>query len=151
MFGRVLRDERGIEGLPVRLIIAFVVGVATLGVLLQMVSGVGTLATSELDAKPTPDVVGVGEHTFDVAVVDSSGSRVADATVVVKSGTARVDQTIVAHTNESGVAVVEADVSLSPNQGEGTLTIDLKPPAGSEFVDRRANTKVLVVRGADGS
>lgn len=148
MFGRLLADERGIEGLPVRLIIAFVVGVATLGVLLQMVSGVGSLATSELDAKPTPDVVGVGHHTFDVAVVDSSGSRVADATVVVTSGTARVDHTIVAHTNETGVAVVDADVSLAPNQGEGTLDIEIKPPAGSKFVDRRTNTEILVIRGA---
>lgn len=36
-------DTRAVEGLPVRLVIAFVVGVATLSVMLNMVSGVETL------------------------------------------------------------------------------------------------------------
>lgn len=143
---RLLADERAIEGLPVRLIIAFVVGVATLGVLLQMVSGVGSLATKELDAKPTPDVIGQGSESVEIAVVDSSGERVSGATVLVESGTARLDGTVVAETGENGTAVVDVSATLGANQDEGTLVVTIKPPAGSQYVDRRGNTRILVVR-----
>lgn len=143
---RLLADERAIEGLPVRLIIAFVVGVATLGVLLQMVSGVGSLATSELDAKPAPDVIGEGPESVEIAVVDSSGARVSGATVLVESGTARLDETVVAETNENGTAVVDLSATLGANQADGTLVVTIKPPAGSQYVDRRGNTRILVVR-----
>ncbi|MEE6211023.1 carboxypeptidase regulatory-like domain-containing protein [Salarchaeum sp. III] len=147
MFHELRRDERAIEGLPVRLLIAFVVGVATLGVLLQTVSGVGTLATSEVDVKPTPDVVGPSEQSLSLTVVDASGNGVAGATVLVKAGTARLDGTVVARTNESGVATVRVAPRLGANQADGTLTVSVKPPAGSEYVDRRGNTRILVVRG----
>ncbi|GAA0651722.1 DUF7382 domain-containing protein [Salarchaeum japonicum] len=150
MFHELRRDERAIEGLPVRLLIAFVVGVATLGVLLQTVSGVGTLATTELDVKPTPDVVAPGEQTLALSVVDASGNGVAGATVLVKSGTARLDGTVVARTNESGVATVAVAPALGANQADGTLTVSVKPPAGGEYVDRRGNTRILVVRGYGG-
>jgi len=150
MFHELRRDERAIEGLPVRLLIAFVVGVATLGVLLQTVSGVGTLATTELDVKPTPDIVGPDEQSLALSVVDASGNGVAGATVLVKAGTARLDGTVVARTNETGVAVVTVDPTLGANQPDGTLTVTVKPPAGGEYVDRRGNTRILVVRGYDG-
>ncbi|MGB9986705.1 DUF7382 domain-containing protein [Salarchaeum japonicum] len=150
MFHELRRDERAIEGLPVRLLIAFVVGVATLGVLLQTVSGVGTLATTELDVKPTPDVVGPDEQSLALSVVDASGNGVAGATVLVKAGTARLDGTVVARTNETGVAMVTVDPALGANQADGTLTVTVKPPAGGEYVDRRGNTRILVVRGYGG-
>jgi hypothetical protein len=138
-------DERAIEGLPVRLVIAFVVGVATLSVMLSMVSGVDTLAVSELDAKPDPDVVTPGDQTIEITAVDSDGNPVADATVVVKAGTADLDGVATATTDDAGTATVEIAPQLGPNQAEGTLEITLKPPAGSEHVDRRENTAILVV------
>ncbi|WP_232687162.1 Ig-like domain-containing protein [Halobacterium zhouii] len=139
-------DERAIEGLPVRLVVAFVVGVATLSVLLNMVSGVDTLAVSELDAKPSPEVVSPGEQTLTVTAVDADGAPVADTTVVVKSGTASLDGVATATTNEQGVATLHVDPSLGPNQAEGTLEISLQPPAASNYEDRRPNSDVLVVR-----
>jgi hypothetical protein len=36
--------------------------------------------------------------------------------------------------------------TLRANQDEGTLVVEVKPPAGSGYVDRRGNTKVLVIR-----
>lgn len=138
-------DERAIEGLPVRLVIAFVVGVATLSVMLSMVSGVDTLSVSELDAKPAPDVVTPGDQTVEVTAVDSDGNPVADATVVVKAGTADLDGVATATTGDSGAASIQIDPQLGPNQAEGTLELTLKPPAGSEHVDRRENTAILVV------
>jgi hypothetical protein len=139
------RDDRAIEGLPVRLVVAFVVGVATLSVLLNMVSGVNTLSVSELDASPDPDVVTPGDQSIDVTAVDADGNPVEGATVVVKSGTADIDGVATATTNENGVATVDADPELGPNQDEGILEISVKPPANSEYVDRRENSHVLVV------
>ena len=140
------RDERAIEGLPVRLVVAFVVGVATLSVLLNMVSGVDTLAVSELDAKPSPEVVSPGDQTLTVTAVDSEGAPVADTTIVVKAGTASLDGVATARTNDQGVATLRVDPELGPNQAEGTLEVSLQPPAGTKYEDRRPNSDVLVVR-----
>lgn len=144
----VLRqDTRAIEGLPIRLVIALVVGVASLSVMLNMLSGLGGLAVTELDARPSPAVVEPGEQTLSVTVIGSDGDAIADATVIVKSGSADVDGVRTARTGPSGNATVTVAPRLRPNQDEGTLLIDIKPPAGSQFADRRGNTKVLVVRG----
>jgi hypothetical protein len=139
-------DNRGIEGLPVRLVIAFVVGVATLSVMLSMVNGVNTMAVSELDAKPEPDVVQPHEQTVAVTAVDADGNPVSGATVVVKAGTADLDGVATATTGDDGTARLRIDPDLGPNQADGTLRLSLKPPAGSEYVDRRENTRILVVR-----
>jgi len=144
--GQFVDDDRGIEGLPVRLVVAFVVGVAALSVMLSMVNGVNTLAVSELDAKPSPDVVEPGEQTVDVTAVDADGDPVSGATVVVKSGTADLDGVATATTGDDGTASLRLDPEIGPNQAEGTLAISLKPPAGDQYVDRRENTNLLVVR-----
>ena len=140
------RDDRAIEGLPVRLVVAFVVGVAVLSVMLSMVSGVDTLSVSELDASPDPDVVTPGDQSVDVTAVDADGDPVAGATVVVKSGTADLDGVATATTGDDGTATVELDPRLGPNQADGTLAISVKPPSGSDYADRRENTEILVVR-----
>jgi len=142
---RLGRDRRAIEGLPIRLVIALVVGVASLSVMMGMLSGIGGLAVTEVDAQPTPDVVTPGEQSIDVTVVDADGDPVADATVVVRGDTASLSGVTTATTDENGTARVTVAPTLGPNQDEGTLAIDIKPPAGSEYVDRRANTAILVV------
>jgi hypothetical protein len=141
-------DERGIEGLPVRLVIALVVGVAGLSVMLNMLSGLSGLAVAELDVRPTPEVTGPGAQDVTVRVVGPDGEGVSNATVLAEGGSARVDGVTVAHTNASGMATLSLAPRLGPNQPDGTVTFDVKPPAGSQFVDRRENTAVLVVRGA---
>ncbi|WP_290813522.1 hypothetical protein [Halovivax sp.] len=138
-------DDRAIEGLPVRLVIALVVGVASLSVMLNMLSGIEGLAVTELDAKPTPEVVEPGEQEIDIAVVDPDGGTVADAMVIVDAGTASLDGVHTATTNESGVASLTIDPDLPPNERRGSLEIDIEPPAGSEYEDRRENTGILVV------
>ncbi|NHN48254.1 carboxypeptidase regulatory-like domain-containing protein [Halostella sp. JP-L12] len=144
-FDRFAADERAIEGLPIRLVIALVVGVASLSVMMNMLSGVGSLAVSELDAQPSPDVVTPGQQDVEVLVVDDDGDPVAEATVVVRGDTADLDGTKTATTGTDGRATVTVDPALGPNQDEGELEIDIKPPSGDEYVDRRANTAVLVV------
>ncbi|UIP00595.1 Ig-like domain-containing protein [Halobaculum sp. CBA1158] len=139
------RDDRAIEGLPVRLVIALVVGVACLSVMLNMISGVQGLAVAELDVRPEPEVTTPGEQDLTLTVVDPDGRPVAGATVVVAGDTARLDGVATARTGDDGVATVTVDPTLGPNREQGTLSIDIKPPAGDRYEDRRGNTRVLVV------
>lgn len=143
----LLADERAIEGLPVRLVIAFIVGIATLSVMLNMVSGVGGLAVSELDAKPDPDVITPGDQSVTITVVDQDGSPVAGATVVVRSDTASIDGVRTGTTDETGAVTVAFTAELAANQVQGELAIAIKPPAGSQYADDQENTAILVVRG----
>lgn len=139
-------DERAIEGLPVRLVVSLVVGAACLSVMLNLVNGVGSLAASEVDVRPTPEVVETGPQELRLQVVDADGDGVSGATVVVNGGTANLDGVATARTGPDGNATVSVDPQLSGNQAEGTLTLDVKPPAGESFVDRRQNSHVLVIR-----
>lgn len=141
-------DDRAIEGLPVRLVVALVVGVASLSVMLNMLSGVEGLAVTELDVRPTPEVVTPGDRTIDLTVVDPDGDPVPGATVVVKSGGATIDGVVTAETDDRGTVSVTVSPSLLAHQDDGTLVVGVKPPAGSSFVDRRGNTRILVVRRA---
>jgi hypothetical protein len=142
---RFAADDRAIEGLPIRLVVALVVGVATMSVMLNMLSGVQGLAVTELDVKPSSDVVTPGERDLSLLVVDSDGDPVEGATVVVKGGTADLEGIPHAKTGADGHATVSVSPSLRPNREDGTIELDVKPPAGSQFVDRRANTRILVV------
>jgi hypothetical protein len=146
--GELLADDRAIEGLPIRLVIAFIVGVATLSVMLNMISGIGGLAMTELDAKPAPDVVTPGEQTIAITVVDTEGAPVADATVVLQGGTASLPGGVTTATTDSnGTAELTVRPALSANQVRGTVEIHLKPPAGSQYADEQANTDILVIEG----
>jgi hypothetical protein len=138
-------DDRGIEGLPVRLVIALVVGVASLSVMMNTLSGLTTLGVSELNAQPEPEVIGANETDVAVRVVDAQGEPVANATVVAQGGTANLDALRTATTGENGRATLTLHPSLGPNQDEGTVTLDIKPPASGGYTDERQNTKVLVV------
>ncbi|ACM55945.1 DUF7382 domain-containing protein [Halorubrum lacusprofundi] len=138
-------DRRAIEGLPVRLVIALVVGVASLSVMMGMIGDIDGLAATELDAQPQPEVTTPGEQSLDVAVLDPDGSRVADATVIVRSGSAQIDGVATGTTGSDGTATVDVDPELGPNQPDGTLTVEVKPPAEGDYVDERRNTEVLVV------
>lgn len=144
---RLRRDTRAIEGLPIRLVIALVVGVASLSVMLNMLSGLGGLAVTELDAQPSSTVIEPDqEETLTITAVGSDGEPVSGATVIVKGGSATLDGVRTARTGPDGNATVTVTPQLRPNQEEGTLSIDIKPPAGSQYADRRSNTEVLVVQ-----
>ncbi|MFC7097866.1 DUF7382 domain-containing protein [Halobaculum marinum] len=139
------RDERAIEGLPVRLVIALVVGVASLSVMLNMVSGVQGLAVTELDVRPEPEVTTPGEQDLTLTVVGPDGQPVAGATVVVSGGSAHLDGVATARSDADGSATVSVAPSLGPNREQGTLSVSIKPPAGGQYADRRGNTRILVV------
>jgi hypothetical protein len=142
-------DERAIEGLPVRLVVAFVVGVASLSVMLSMVSGLGGLATSELGAQlgQGDEVISPNEQSLEVTVVDTEGRPVPGATVLVKPDTADLDEGMTyTKTGDGGTATLTVDPDLARGQSEGRLQIDIKPPSAGDYRDRQDNTQVLVVR-----
>lgn len=142
------RDDRAIEGLPIRLVVGVVVGVAALGIMLNMLSGVSGLAVSEVDVQPHPEVVAPGSNNTSVTVraVGPDGEGVADATVVAQGGSARLEKGVLTdRTNGTGHANFTLAPSLGPNQVEGTVEFAVKPPAEGTYVDRRENTALLVV------
>jgi len=140
-------DDRAIEGLPIRLVIALVVGVASLSVMMNTLSGITALGVTELDARPNPEVVEPGNRTVEVTVVDPQGRPITGATVVARSDTAALTSVRTGTTGPNGSATLSIDPGLGPNQEEGTVELDVKPPASGSYVDRRANTRILVVEG----
>jgi hypothetical protein len=146
MFEALWRDDRAIEGLPIRLVIALVVGVACLSVMMSTISGMETLQVTEVDVEPAPEVTTQGQQNVTITVVDPDGGRVAGATVVAKSGTASLSGVSTAETNATGTATLSLSPTLEQNQREGTVRFDVKPPAGSNYRDDRSNTALLVVQ-----
>lgn len=147
MFDAFRSDERAIEGLPIRLVIALVVGVAALGIMLNMLSGIQSIGITEVDVQPEPEVTGPGAQDVDVSVVDQDGKRIANATVIARGDSAQLGGVVTERTGPNGTATMSLDPSLGPNQADGTVSFDVQPPAGDEFVDRRGNTQLLVVEG----
>jgi hypothetical protein len=140
------QDERAIEGLPIRLVIALVVGVACLSVMLNVVGGFDSLNTTELDTQPDPDILEPGTQTVEVSVVDPSGDGIEEATVIARGETAELDSMVRAETDTDGVAELELDTSLRPNQDEGRISLEIRPPQG-DYVDDQSNTAILVIEG----
>ncbi|MFB6297879.1 MAG: carboxypeptidase regulatory-like domain-containing protein [Salinirussus sp.] len=147
MAGRSLRqDERAIEGLPIRLVIALVVGVASLSVMMSTIDGLDSLGVNEVDVVPNRDVVDPGPHSIEVRVVDASGEPVVNATVVAKSGSAKLSGIRTAETAYDGTAQLSITPRLGPNRSKGTVEFEVKPPSG-KYVDRRGNAELLVIEG----
>lgn len=140
------KDERAIEGLPIRLVIALVIGVACLGVMLNVVGGFDSLNTTELDTQPEPDIIEPGEHTINVTVVDPDGEGIEAATVIARGDTAELESMERAETDADGVVQLELETSLRPNQDEGRISLDIRPPHG-DYVDEQENTGILVIDG----
>lgn len=151
-------DERGIEGLPIRLIIAVVVGVAALSIMMSMLGGIDdmfgqTEATAELDNA----VVEEG-NTVELAAITEEGEAINDATIIVRSGTLNIDSPYDEHTGEND-NTIEVDIGsnnnrnnngVSPdwrsNQDIGTLEIHVVPPSDGNFEDGQKNPEITVIR-----
>ena len=153
-FGRSLADDdRAIEGLPIRLVIALIVGVVSLGIMMQILGGIDTFdgdtevavefESQELDLSDGDDT-----NPFSVYVVDEDGNNVTDARVVATAGDARMDGAIVEHTgtdsNEATFTFEDENVRLAPDQAVGTIEFEVQPPTGTDWTDDEANDELLV-------
>ncbi|ELY46804.1 DUF7382 domain-containing protein [Natronorubrum tibetense] len=150
------RDDRAIEGLPIRLVIALVVGVAALALMLNMLGGIGDVGDTEVTVDiPDSDHQMIPPETdgeIEVHVIDEDGGTVEDATVIVTAGSAQLSEPVDAETN-SGTNVAEIDFDEEPDlrsdQDIGTLELDVIPPADSNYIDEQPNPEIRVAQGAD--
>lgn len=152
--GRSLADDdRAIEGLPIRLVIALIVGVVSLGIMLQILGGIDTFETgSEVDVEfPDDETIEAGgdaPNSFTVQVIDEETDTVPDATVIATAGSARMDGALVGETNEDGEVNFdfEDEVELPPDADVGTIEFEVQPPADSDWTDEEPNNQLIVVR-----
>ncbi|MFP8957356.1 carboxypeptidase regulatory-like domain-containing protein [Natrialbaceae archaeon A-CW3] len=143
---RFVGDERAIEGLPIRLIIALVVGVASLAIMMSMLGGIGTLAETEVDVEVDPVTIDAGTTTdVQLTVVGEDGNTVEDATVIVMSDDAWLDAAVKGETDVDGTVTLSLDPELRQGQRTGSLAIDVVPPTNTDYVNEQDNTEIVVI------
>jgi len=144
-------DDRAIEGLPIRLVIALVVGVASLALMLNMLGTIGEVGDTEVTVEiPNEDhqIIDPGHHgEIDLDVIDENGNEVHDATVIVTAGSAQLDGVVDGSTERnSNTASVgfEGEPDLRSDQDIGTLGIEIVPPSDSNYIDEQPNPEIRV-------
>ena len=151
-----LEDDRAIEGLPIRLVIALVVGVAALALMLNMLGGIGDVGDTEVtvqiedDELIEKDVNGTASEVK-VSVIDENGNNVENAKVIATAGSAQLDGVVEAETGdrqglEDHQALLEfnGDQSLRADQDLGTLELEVIPPSDSNYIDEQPNPEIRV-------
>lgn len=113
---RFLKDRRGIEGLPMKLIIIVVIAAAVLAAVLAMLGGFNPEASMEVDY----DEIVAGDHTRPsegfLVKVDATGSE----EVTEISFTAHIDVT----DSGDGKSIDGAKVTITGANGAGSGTTD---------------------------
>ncbi|MHC3439437.1 DUF7382 domain-containing protein [Natrialbaceae archaeon A-gly3] len=130
-------DDRAIEGLPIRLVIALVVGVAALSVMMSMLGGLDQFDDEELYIEFQGDGVFEEGDDVEVTVVDENGNGVEDATVVATEGTARIegsgDDVVGTSEDDGGVILDDLDTAVPQGQEMGTIEFEIQPPQDSDY------------------
>ncbi|WP_339106412.1 hypothetical protein [Haloterrigena salinisoli] len=148
-------DDRAIEGLPIRLVIALVVGVAALALMLNMLGGIGDVGDTEVSVEIEDELVeadaGGTDGEVKVSVIDENGNNVENARVIATAGSAQLDGVVEAETGDgAGLEDHEAllefdgDQSLRADQDIGTLELEVIPPSDSNYIDEQPNPEIRV-------
>lgn len=149
---RSLRDdERGIEGLPIRLVIAVIIGVMALGIMTQILGMVPTnLGPGQEVTTNYNDSVIDDDEGVTVTVIDNDGEPVEEATVIADSGTATVNDTADLTTGADGEVTFNLDsdfeIEWNSNQERGTVQFDVVPAGDDDYVDEQDNPELTVLR-----
>ncbi|MXR51968.1 hypothetical protein GRX03_10195 [Halovenus sp. WSH3] len=151
-------DERAVEGMPIRLLVAVTVGVAAFGLLVPMADQVEQADRTELTVEPEPRQVTVepgDTATVRLDVATSDGQPVRAATLVVTGRSVSVENgPLIFETGANSTVSFDigasptADVRLSfrPQQSHGTVQLRIVPPSNSEYVDDLSNPDLTVRR-----
>ncbi len=171
---KLWRDNRGIEGLPIRLVIALVVGVASLAIMTSILGGLPTFESTEVTVQVadggqmTAENVKDEKTTLTLQAVDDSGDEVPEAQIIVKSGSASLedDSAVVGNTagsgssgedyeakfdiydeDASGVSASnnEVETDLREDQDVADLKVEIKPPSDSNYVDQQDDGQIITV------
>lgn len=154
-------DERAIEGLPVRLVVAVTVGTVALGIMLGALTDFDGFGTTEVTVEASEELLVPEDGSYEVvtlAVVTEDGQPVEDAQLLVTGGSLPVANGPVAlrtgpdsHEATLAVGSGNADGQVEPafrdGQSRGTLEIEVVPPSGTDLRDERDNPELVVVAG----
>jgi len=148
-------DERAIEGLPIRLVIALVVGVASLAVMMQILGGIGPVGQQEVTFEHSGDAVQAassGLTLSDGTVTTKQGDPVESAQVYIESGSLTLDDPVILGTSDENGELSSSSPSSGispewrPDQQKGTVKILVEPPSSGNFKDDEPNGKIMVTR-----
>jgi len=148
-------DERAIEGLPIRLVIALVVGVAALSLMMNVLGQFDDSFQEEtVTVEFSDELVEVGDTT-NVSVVTSEGDPVEGAYVLVRSGSLTVNNGPVELNTTDGYAdlTIGANNQNSPinidfrsDQNRGDIEFEVIPPSDSDYATSETSSKLVVFR-----
>ncbi|MCU4740442.1 hypothetical protein OB955_01545 [Halobacteria archaeon AArc-m2/3/4] len=148
-------DDRAIEGLPIRLVIALIIGVTSLGIMMQILGGIDAFeGDTEVDVEFDDSSIDTSDREVSVYVVDENGNEVTDATVVAEADSARMDNALDGETgqctgcDENEVEfnfAADAGLELPPDQSTGEIEFTIYPPSDSSWSDDIENNRLLVV------
>jgi hypothetical protein len=146
-------DERAIEGLPIRLVIALVVGIAALAIMMGLLNGLPSLQDNEVDVDYVGEPVVEDDGDITMTVIDDDGSPVSDATVFLESDSAELDGTYYETTGSDGNVTFDfgsgpdqVTVDWRSNQNSGELAVDIDPPSDGDYSDSSGNSGLTVIK-----
>lgn len=146
---KFLTDERAIEGLPIRLVIALVVGVAALGIMMSVLGDVGDFGDEEVTVQFDDELVTAGS-SVNVSVVTEDGEPVEEAEVLVTSGSLTLQDNPIVLDATNGSAeldLAENPVDFRSDQNRGELEFEVVVPSDSDYVDDADNPSLTVIDG----
>ncbi|ELY56693.1 hypothetical protein [Natronolimnohabitans innermongolicus] len=141
-------DDRAIEGLPIRLVIAIVIGVAAMALMMSMLDGLDQFNDEEITIDFQDDAVVEEGETFEVKVVDESGNGVDGAQVNANGDTANLGESgsdTVEETGAEGVTEFDVDPELPQGQDSGYIEFEIQPPSDSSYTEASEHERILVV------
>lgn len=142
--------------MPIRLVVAVTVGTAALGLLLPMLDSVEQRPETEVTVEMDPAQFALetaDSETVTIDVITEEGVPVEDATVLVSGRSLPVDGDPLAFETGPDSSSVTADigtrsgdvpVAFRPTQTRGTLLIDVVPPPGTSYTDKRRNPQITI-------
>jgi hypothetical protein len=140
--------------MPIRLLVAITVGIATFSLLVPLPDDVADAKTTEVTVDPDPAELQPGTNVT-VAVVTAAGEPVEDATVVVRSRSLPVENDpLTFQTGPDSHTVTlrvthgvsgDVPVDFRQTQRRGTINFDVVAPT-DDYVDDRGNPEVTVIR-----
>lgn len=159
MLRRLLKDKRGIEGLPMRLIIIVVVAAVVLAAILAMMKYVTPTGTLQVSYEFVSGSVSGGTVTgsgsvimvdvngmqalddinfkIKVKVVDANGNPVSGATVILSgAGTAAAGETL----GDGEITIEVKNAELAENQETAYMKVEVKASGYNKYVDEEGIT-----------
>lgn len=132
-------DKRGVEDLPMRMVVTLIVGAAALAVIVVAVSK-PCIFPKTLMVEPTTNVVTEGTHVpIHITVKDDRGRPIKGATVTVSGlGTGASNAT-----DTNGKTTLYLDLDLPEYRNEGYLDIEVFAPGCYEKFYQEDAIKVV--------